>query len=140
MGHFRPRDTQGRRGRGRRRRSPPGLRPEAQSTARALISLCPIRAGNTGSVAKLEAGWESAGARPRSGRDPKQARHEGGLSPHINPANVSNLPLSDHRHSLVASQGSSGGWQTAKAETRPDQALDAPMILLNDVVQVLDLA
>jgi hypothetical protein len=28
----------------------------------------------------------------------------------------------------------------AEAKTRPDQALDAPMILLNDVVQVLDLA
>ena len=76
----------------------------------------------------------------RSGRDPKQARHEGSLSPHIAPTNVPNLSLSDHCHSLVASQRSSGGWQTAKAQTGSDQALDAPMVLLNDVVQVFDLA
>ena len=76
----------------------------------------------------------------RSGRDPEQARHEGGLSPHLAPANGPNLPLSDHRHSLVAGQRSSCGWQTAKAEPRPDQALDAPMVLLDDVVEVLDLA
>ena len=76
----------------------------------------------------------------RSGRDPEQARHEGGLSRHVTPANVPNLPLSDHRHSLVAGQRSSGGWQAAKAQPRPDQALDAPMILLDDVVEVIDLA
>src|SRR3954463_7890105 len=74
-------------------------------------------------------------ARPRSGRDPKQAGNKGGLSPHITPANVPNLPLSDHRHPLVAGQRSSGGWQTAKAQTGSDQALDAPMILLADVVK-----
>src|SRR3954469_20795215 len=77
---------------------------------------------------------------PRSSGDPEQARDEGGLSPHIPPANGPNLPLSDHRHPLVASQRSSCGWQTAKAQPRPDQAFDAPMVLLNDVVEVLDLA
>jgi len=76
----------------------------------------------------------------RSGRDPEQACDEGGLSPHVAPANVPNLSLSDHRHCLVASQGSSCGWQAAKAQPRPDQALDAPMILLDDVVEVIDLA
>src|SRR3982750_3212190 len=76
----------------------------------------------------------------RSGRDPKQARHEGSLSPHITPTNVPNLSLSAHRHSLVAGQRSSGGWQTATAQPRPHQALDAPMVLLDDVVQVFDLA
>src|SRR4051812_26071450 len=50
------------------------------------------------------------------------------------------LPLSDHRHPLVAGQRSSGGWQTAKAQTGSDQAFDAPMVLLDDVVQVFDLA
>src|SRR3954451_16106858 len=79
-------------------------------------------------------------ARPRSSRDPKQAGNKGGLSPHITPANVPNLPLSDHRHSLVKRQRSSRGWQTAEAQPRPDQALHAPMVLLNDVVQVFDLA
>ena len=76
----------------------------------------------------------------RSGRNPEQARDEGGLSPHITPANVPNLSFSDHRHPLVTSQRSSRGWQTAKAQPRPDQALDAPMILLDDVVEVIDLA
>src|SRR3954466_339669 len=76
----------------------------------------------------------------RSGRNPKQASHEGSLSPHIAPTNVPNLPLSDHRHPFVASQRSSCGWQTAKAQPRPDQTFDAPMVLLNDVVEVLDLA
>src|SRR3954453_9687123 len=79
-------------------------------------------------------------ARPRSGRDPEQAGNKGGLSPHIMPANVPNLPLSDHYHPLIASQRSSCGWQTAKAQTRPDEAFDAPMVLLDDVVKVLDLA
>src|SRR5215213_9396270 len=76
----------------------------------------------------------------RSGRDPEQAGNKGGLSRHVTPANVPNLSFSDHRHSLVAGQRSSGGWQTAKAQTGSDQALDAPMILLDDVVEVLDLA
>src|SRR3954451_1173476 len=79
-------------------------------------------------------------ARPRSSRDPKQAGNKGGLSPHITPTNVPNLPLSDHCHSLVASQRSSCGWQATEAQPRPDQAFDAPMVLLNDVVQVFDLA
>src|SRR4051812_29264555 len=56
------------------------------------------------------------------------------------PANVPNLSFSDHRHSLVAGQRSSRGWQTAKAQTGSDQAFDAPMVLLNDVVEVLNLA
>src|SRR4051812_44471964 len=59
---------------------------------------------------------------------------------HVPPANVPNLPLSDHRHPLVAGQRSARGWQATEAETRPDQALHAPMVLLNDVVQVFDLA
>src|SRR3954471_17682513 len=77
---------------------------------------------------------------PRSSRNPEQASNEGGLSPHVAPANVPNLSLSDHRHCLVASQCSARGWQAAEAQPRPDQALDALMILLNDVVEVLDLA
>src|SRR3954470_867905 len=48
-------------------------------------------------------------------------------------------PLSDHPHCLVPGQRSSRGWQAAKAQTGPDQALDAPMVLLNNVVQVFDL-
>src|SRR5215213_4843057 len=76
----------------------------------------------------------------RSGRDPEQAGNKGGLSRHVTPANVPNLSFSDHRHSLVAGQRSSGGWQTAKAQTGSDQGFDAPMVLLNDVVEVLDLA
>src|SRR4051794_11396525 len=87
-----------------------------------------------GSVAKLGAGRESGVAGSRSGRDPKQGGDEGGLSPHIASANVPNLPLSDHPHCLVPGQRSSRGWQAAKAQTGPDQALDAPMVLLNDVV------
>ena len=79
-------------------------------------------------------------SRTGSQRRPEQARNEGGLSPHVTPTNVPNLPLSDHRHPFVASQCSSRGWQTAEPETRPDQALDAPMVLLHDVVEVFDLA
>ena len=78
--------------------------------------------------------------RPTLDCDPEQARDEGGLSPHIAPTNVPNLPLSDHCHPLVASQRSARRWQTAKAQTGPDQALDAPMVLLDDVVQVFDRA
>src|SRR3954447_14963694 len=79
-------------------------------------------------------------AEPGSGRNPEQARDEGRLSPHLAPTNVPNLSLSDHHYCLVPGQCSSRGWQTAKAQTRPDQALDAPMVLLNDVVEVFALA
>jgi hypothetical protein len=73
-------------------------------------------------------------ARPRSGRNPEQGGNKGGLSRHVTPVNTPNLPLSDHRHSLVASQYSARRLETAEPETWLDQALDAPVVLLNDSV------
>jgi hypothetical protein len=65
---------------------------------------------------------------------------EGGLSPHVTSADLMSLPFSDHRHRLVAHQGSSRCSETAEAQSGPDKALHAPVVLLDDVVEVFDLA
>jgi hypothetical protein len=64
----------------------------------------------------------------------EETGHEGSLRLHVVAADVSNLPLPDHRHRLKTSQCPLCGWQAAKAEPRPDQPFDPPVILLNDVV------
>ena len=57
----------------------------------------------------------------------------------IAPVDISNLTLPDHRHRLETCQRSPRRSETAEAQSRPDQSLDAPVILLDDVVQVLAL-
>ena len=64
-------------------------------------------------------------------------RDNAALSPDVVPADVSNLPLSDHRHHLHAGQRSSGRPEATEAEPWPDQPLYAAMVLLHDVVQYL---
>ena len=64
----------------------------------------------------------------------EHASDEGRLAPDISSVDVSNLPLSDHRHSLETRQRSPRRTETAEAEPRPDKALDTPVILLNQIV------
>jgi hypothetical protein len=64
----------------------------------------------------------------------EHASDEGRLAPDISSVDVSNLPLSDHRHSLETRQRSPRRSETAEAKPRPDQALDAPMILLDNII------
>ena len=59
--------------------------------------------------------------------------------PTIASVDVSNLSLADHCHCLESCQRSPRRSEPAEAEPRPDQALDAPVILLNDVVEIFEL-
>src|ERR1700683_601215 len=82
----------------------------------------------------------------------EKSGNEDRLSSDIASADLSNLPLPDHRHRFETCQWSSGGSEPAEAEPRPrlfragrkigrrsDQTLDAPMILLNNIIHRLAL-
>src|SRR3954447_8943524 len=72
-----------------------------------------------------------------SRRNLEQLGDEGSLSPDIASTKISNLPLSDHRHRLIARQRSSRCRETAKAEPWADQAPYAPVVLFHDVIEKL---
>src|SRR6202166_2371079 len=69
----------------------------------------------------------------------EKSGNEDRLSSDIASADLSNLPLPDHRHRFEPCQCSSGGSEPAEAEPRSDQTLDAPMILLDNIIQILAL-
>src|ERR1700720_4377412 len=69
----------------------------------------------------------------------EKSGNEDRLSSDIASADLSNLPLPDHRHCFETCQCSSGGSEPAEAEPRSDQTLDAPMILLDNIIQILAL-
>ena len=50
---------------------------------------------------------------------------------------LDNLPLPDHRHCLIARKRLRGGREALEAQPWPDQALDTPVSLLDDVIQEL---
>ena len=75
----------------------------------------------------------------RSRGDVEEACDEIRLTPDVMAVDPANLPLSDHRHDLETGQCSARGSQTPEAEPRPDKTLDAPVILLDDVIQVFAL-
>ena len=64
----------------------------------------------------------------------EKSGNEDRLSSDIASADLSNLPLPDHRHRFETCQCSSGGSEPAEAEPRSDQTLDAPMILLDNII------
>ena len=95
-----------------------------------------------GSVAKFSAGEGSPRERINhtlSGGNLEQFRDECRLSSDITATNPSNLRFPDHRHHLVTRQRSSDRPETTKAQPQTDQAFDPPVVLFNDVVQVLHL-
>ena len=65
----------------------------------------------------------------------EKSGNEDRLSSDIASADLSNLPLPDHRHRFETCLRSSGGSAPAEAEPRSDQTLDAPMILLDNIIQ-----
>ena len=67
----------------------------------------------------------------------EKSGNEDRLSSDIASADLSNLPLPDHRHRFETCQCSSGGSEPAEAEPRSDQTLDAPMILLDNIIRYL---
>ena len=63
-----------------------------------------------------------------------------GLAADIMTVNLSNLSLPHHRHGLEARQRVPRRTETAEAEPWPDKALDTPVVLLDDVVQIFTLS
>src|SRR6478672_10485657 len=69
----------------------------------------------------------------------EQVGDDDGLAPDIMTVNLSKLSLPHHRHRFETRQSSPRGMETAEAEPRPDKALDMPVVLLDDVVEVFAL-
>src|ERR1700722_17875968 len=113
---------------------------QARGALNALAALLPDTA--EGSVAKTIAEDRRTGINwirsPLCGGIEKSG-NEDRLSSDIASADLSNLPLPDHRHRFETWQCSSGGSEPAEAEPRSDQTLDAPMILLDNIIQILAL-
>src|ERR1700712_3086341 len=55
-------------------------------------------------------------------------------------ASVYHLPFCDHMHYLDATENDTRTAEVLELEHRSDDAFDGPMVLLNHVVQILDLA
>ena len=70
----------------------------------------------------------------------EQVGDKGGLAADIMTVNLSNLSLPHHRHGLETRQRLPRRTETAEAEPRPDKALDTPVVLLDDVVQIFTLS
>ena len=64
----------------------------------------------------------------------EKSGNEDRLSSDIASADLSNLPIPDHRQRFETCQCSSGGSEPAETEPRSDQTLDAPMILLDNII------
>jgi hypothetical protein len=75
-----------------------------------------------------------------SGYDPEQDPYEAGLGLHVIGRHSGNLPLADHRHSLIASNRLRSRHKALEAQSGSNQPFDAPVILLDDVVQELHLS
>src|SRR3981189_3449951 len=69
----------------------------------------------------------------------EKSGNEDRLSSDIAPADLSKRPFLNHCHRFEPCQCSSGGSEPAEAEPRSDQTLDAPMILLDNIIQILAL-
>jgi hypothetical protein len=96
----------------------------------------------TGSVATIlteDARRWWAGA-DRSCGPVEQVGDIGGLAADIMTVNLSHLSLPHHRHGLETRQRLPRRAETAEAEPRPDKALDTPVVLLDDVVQIFTLS
>jgi hypothetical protein len=58
----------------------------------------------------------------------------------VSDATVLHLTLPDHVHELDAAQQDPGATKILEAEHRPRASLDRPMVLLDNIVQILVLA
>ena len=85
-----------------------------------------------GAVGELSPPDRSCGAVEQVGDDD-------GFAPDIMTVNLSKLSLPHHRHRFETRQSSPRGMETAEAEPGPDKALDTPVVLLDDVVEVFAL-
>src|SRR4051812_36061799 len=78
---------------------------------------------------------ECGPARLHSGSKTEDAVYKGPLRRHVVHGHGAHLSLGQHRHGLDPGQGSPCGPEARKAEHRPGQALDAAVILLDQVVE-----
>src|SRR3954451_1843876 len=69
----------------------------------------------------------------------KQSSNEVALSAHVIRWCTYDLSLADHCHRLIACDRLVGRLEALEAQPRPDQPLDAPVILLDNVIQKLHL-
>src|SRR4051812_10298486 len=131
--HQRPTSTQlSTQGAGRYLTGSASIRPSGQSGPTGMSS-------NVRLCCKVCSGPWMAPAGDRSGSNVEQLGNEGGLGPHVASANPPYLPLPHHRHHLVARQCSSRRPEATEAEPRSDQAFHAPVVLLHNVIEILDL-
>ena len=72
------------------------------------------------------------------GRHAKEAGDEGDLPGDISFAYPSDLSLANHVHHLVPLERSPGRFQRKEAHPWFDQPFDEPMVLLDEVVEILD--
>jgi hypothetical protein len=83
--------------------------------------------------------WPVAGdlwpAAFRSGGEAEDLVDEDPLGGHVVGRHGAHLSLGQHPHGLDPGQGPPGGPEAPKAEHRPGPALDAPMVLLDSVVE-----
>src|SRR3712207_1167685 len=71
----------------------------------------------------------------RSGRQAEELMDEGPLGRHVVRRRGAHLPLGEHRHGLDAGQGPPRRPEVLEAEHRPRPALDAAVVLLDQVVE-----
>ena len=69
---------------------------------------------------------------------PEQFADEPNLTPNIIATDPPNLPFPNHVPRFITPNGSPGGMELSKALRGIDPAFNCPMILFNDVIQVLD--
>lgn len=69
----------------------------------------------------------------------KQAGDERNLSHTVPFFDAAHLPFPDHLHVLIVLQGLPRRLERKEAQPRFDASFDVPMVLFDDVVQILDL-
>jgi hypothetical protein len=69
---------------------------------------------------------------------PEQLSDKADLTPNVVSPHPPNLLLPNHVHRLIALNGSPGGIEFSKTLLGMNSAFDWPMILFNDVIQILN--
>jgi hypothetical protein len=75
-----------------------------------------------------------------SGGNLEEIGHESNLSANVASPDPFNLPLPDHVHDLIPSDGSPRRVEAEEAESGIDSPFDEPMVLFDEVVEVFTLS
>jgi hypothetical protein len=90
-----------------------------------------------GCVAKNKLGHKNAERHFSSGNNLEEIGHESHLSANVAFPDHFNLPLPDHIHDLIPSDGPPRRVEVEEAESRIDSAFDEAVILLDDIIEIL---